>query len=1041
MPFTETDRFRELALKFEKDGVYCNFKSHTNDYKEFWKEEHRRCIEGYTYNGIRITGAHYFYLNYCQILAKDEKTGRKKKIAPRFTDVDYEYFHLLERARLEKKGLILTKPRRTGFSYKNAALVTYEYNFFKDSKSIISAYTSKYSGNTMSMVLDNLNFLDGNTEWRKQRNPDTRDFVKARYKETIDGVEVWKGYMSEIETLTFKDNPFASVGKSASLFLFEEAGVFPNIIESYNISEPCWKDGDDTIGLPLIYGCVCAGTKVWTKEGKLINIEDLVKSDGLLGYNGNKVIEQTINWFKPPAKKECYRITLANGDIIECSDDHPLLITRRQFCKYKGNKTIKRAIYQEAKEIKINDQILLPSKIDKFGSVNISYARELGMMIGNGNYSVNNTPTLSCSDSEILNYLENKHGKLKYTKHYQVDDKQDYYQLSLPFMKKHLSYHGMLGQVKFDKKLPKDIHTFDKESLAELLAGYFDANGNVYYNKNKNIVRVVLTSIVKELLYEVKHQLHKFGIHCAILKENRNQAPSEEYAGQQDFIYRLYINQQQDLQIFKDNIHLLIAKKRNNLQYIKNSKYKITKYLFEINPLNNKEGYFNSELLEDLRYTTVKNVEYIGEKEVYNLNCGPNHNYISNGFITRQTGGDMGGGTVSFAEMFYNPEKFNLLALDNIWDKSKLGTKSGWFIPASRQRFGVYYEKETGKVIPLVDADGNSNEVYGEKSVFEFRNSKRGNQKAYTDAITQYPMTPEEAFLRTNSSIFPVALAQERLSELETTKSITDSYINANLVLGSDGTVTLKHSDNYPILDFPVDSRNMDIEGVIQIFETPVPGARRGVYIGGIDPYDDDASTTDSLGSTFIMNTLTNRIVAEYTGRPKTAKEYYENVRRLLIYYNAIANYENNKKGLFTHFEHKNSLHLLCDTPRILKDVQVIKTVYGSGNNAKGTQATKEVNKYARELIKTYMHEQAYLKTEGVTNTHTIPSIPLLKELIYWNADLNADRVSALGMLLILKEDIYRIIENNQKESIKTKAHDPFWSKLYKPNNILGYKD
>ncbi len=262
LKFTHTSEFREVAANFERigsngkmHGLYTDAPKNSEAYKQFWIREDMRCREGFTNSvGIRITGIHYFYLNYVQIKAEDVETGRKKFKFPRFLDIDYDYFHLVEAARQQKKGLIFTKPRRTGFSYKNACLVTHEYNFYRDSKCVIGAFLDKLSTTTMNMVLDNMNFLNANTEWRKQRNPDTKDKVCARYQTTLDGVTIWKGYNSEVAKLTFKDNPFASVGLTTSVFIFEEAGTLSNLISSYNISEPCWKDGENMIGIPIVFG-------------------------------------------------------------------------------------------------------------------------------------------------------------------------------------------------------------------------------------------------------------------------------------------------------------------------------------------------------------------------------------------------------------------------------------------------------------------------------------------------------------------------------------------------------------------------------------------------------------------------------------------------------------------------------------------------------------------------------------------------------------------------------------------------------------------
>lgn len=259
--FQGTDEFRYLALYFEKHGTYTLFLEDTEDYIKFWKDVRAKCLDGMTNSfGITITGTHFFYLNFIKILGKDDVTGRKKKIFPRFLDIDYEYYWIVDTAKRKQKNLILVKPRRLGFSYKASAICTHEFTFFKDSKSVVSAFMSNYSKNTMNMIIDNLNFLNAHTEFRKQRNPDTTDFIKARYLETVGGtnnvkgVQVWKGYMSEAKMITFKDNEHASVGLTATWFIMDEAGIFPNIINAYNMSEPCIKDGADYTGTALIFG-------------------------------------------------------------------------------------------------------------------------------------------------------------------------------------------------------------------------------------------------------------------------------------------------------------------------------------------------------------------------------------------------------------------------------------------------------------------------------------------------------------------------------------------------------------------------------------------------------------------------------------------------------------------------------------------------------------------------------------------------------------------------------------------------------------------
>jgi hypothetical protein len=159
-------------------------------------------------------------------------------------------------------------------------------------------------------------------------------------------------------------------------------------------------------------------------------------------------------------------------------------------------------------------------------------------------------------------------------------------------------------------------------------------------------------------------------------------------------------------------------------------------------------------------------------------------------------------------------------------------------------------------------------------------------------------------------------------------------------------------------------------------------------YVSGADPYDDDASNTLSLGSIFIFDLFTDDIVAEYTGRPMFADDFYENCRRLLLFYNAECNYENNKKGIFTYFAKKNCLYLLSDTLEFLRDKDNPKITFG--NNSKGTgnyASTKSggVAAYGRRCLRDYLLKPyTYKKGDEeitVSNLHRIKFRALLQEL------------------------------------------------------------
>ena len=168
-----TEYFRQPALEWIKNhkntgnGFYIDAPKHSYEWTKYWDEQEYYCKEGYSVGGIKITGEHYFYLNFCQIQLKDfgyevVKTKRKveKKVTfPDFWDSDWFYFTECGLAREAGQHMLILKPRRRGYSYKNAAKCAYNYTFYKKSTSLIIAEQSGYSEETMGMAVNYLDFL------------------------------------------------------------------------------------------------------------------------------------------------------------------------------------------------------------------------------------------------------------------------------------------------------------------------------------------------------------------------------------------------------------------------------------------------------------------------------------------------------------------------------------------------------------------------------------------------------------------------------------------------------------------------------------------------------------------------------------------------------------------------------------------------------------------------------------------------------------------------------------------------------------------
>ena len=1045
MILKDTSRFQEVWHNFLKnDGVYCPYTKDSYAYKEFWMREHDRCLNGYKINDLWIPGTYYFYLNYFPIIATDEKIKRKGKTAPRFTDVDLEYFMLFERAREESKGIILAKPRRTGFSFKNASLIVHEYNFYKEAKCVIGAYLSDLSTNTMNMCIDGLNWLDKHTEWKKQRNPDTRSFVKARYKETIDGIDIWKGYNSQIETVTFKDNPFASIGKSCNMFIFEEGGKFPNLIESYNISEPCWKDGEDMIGIPVIYGCMMAGSKVWNNDGDLINIENLTKEEGILGFGKSCVSKENISWMQPPAQKPCYKITTTQGTILECSEDHPILWSKHRFSYTErvtkdGKREIigrhKKVKFKEAKEIVVGDHLVSINSIPIFKNEPFWESRLVGMLIGDGSYRLGGSVRLSNCDVEINNYVDSKFDT-KIEKEYLTKDNKLFRETRIRGIVPKLRELGIYGQTKNNKRLPKSIFRASKEDVCELLSGLIDTDGYII-NKDNNKA-IILTSSCEELIREIRFLFTKIGVHGSITKIIADGRVSSSGISNLNDYYRLVIS---------DNISVINA--ANNLKLLCNYKQKVLNSLKEIstNTKYSKCAVFtkkseqnkrtiNTEEIEGIRFETVKSIEYLGLQDIYNLTADTTHTYIANNIITHNTGGDMEGGTIEFAEMFYNPEKYNLLSVDNIWDDDKVGTKCGWFVPANRMRFGKFeYE---GKTVDLVDADGNSNIEAATASIMKLREmkSKSGVDKDFRDTITQYPLKPSEAFLRTGYNKFPVAELQEVLGKIESKRTYeydekyVELYFDPNAPRGINYNII---PNAKPLVEYPV--KEVDRTGCLIVYEFPIelPDGTTPpeLYMIAHDPTRTNEETGESLAGIQVFKTHKyftqygqDEIVAEFYGR-RDKDDINEILEKLCMWYGLSSKmlfFEANVGNTMEYFQRKKKLHYLATRPQYIFNKK--GAFSGSGTLTYGYEMENDIIKgEAEDYLNVWLKEKRGESEIGeVKNLHVLKSRMLLKQLISYNKDGNFDAVSTALMWASGRRERFNVYEREKVQEAKKHA-------------------
>lgn len=381
------------------------------------------------------------------------------------------------------------------------------------------------------------------------------------------------------------------------------------------------------------------------------------------------------------------------------------------------------------------------------------------------------------------------------------------------------------------------------------------------------------------------------------------------------------------------------------------------------------------------------------------------------------TGGTEGASFEGLKELFYKPKSYNVLSFPNIWDEGRENTECAFFVPAYSNLES--FDDDGNQV--YMDSDGNSYKEKAIENLIDQRNKVKdggASQQSIDRFISERPIRPAEAVLELGKNIFPRKLLMDQLTRIRTNKKLQSMKHIVDLEWDGNGQVKATEKPSGDITNYPLKKGDKP-HGSVVIWEYPVKDPPLGLYIGGCDPYDHDDSFTNSLGSTFIFKRVrageawTDVIVAEYSGRPDTAEEYYENVRKLLTFYNARLLFENERKGIYPYFTNKHCDYLLADQPdKIISEVFKDSKV----QRRKGCHMTKQIRAYGEGLILEWLLDEF---EEGHPNVERVYSEPLIEELIENDGVRNVDRVIALCMVMIYREELYQLKVSSAKEQNK----------------------
>lgn len=372
--------------------------------------------------------------------------------------------------------------------------------------------------------------------------------------------------------------------------------------------------------------------------------------------------------------------------------------------------------------------------------------------------------------------------------------------------------------------------------------------------------------------------------------------------------------------------------------------------------------------------------------------------------------------------LLYAPKSYNIQDLQNVYDKKGQGKDVfGFFFPAYINRAGCYNKDGVSDVVlALLELLSNRYKAkYGADPTSVLR------------VIAEDPITPAEAIIKVKDAFFNVQALNERAQQLDTNPHLYDDIYIGELFFNSSGQVEFKPTSAVPIRKYPVDN---DTRGALEIYAMPEKDITGRVfdnrYIIGLDPVDNDIAESSSLYSCFVFDLFTDNIVAEFTGRNPYADDNFEITRKLCLFYNARCLYESNKKGCFAYFQTMRSTHLLAETPEYLRDKQMIK-YKGFGSNAYGVNASAAINNYANGLLKDWLNKLVSVTVKKEDGTEDLILIPILytlktraliEEAIQFSPEINVDRIRAMGMVMIYRQEFIIRYGNNMNPKSREEA-------------------
>lgn len=1028
------ERLSKAADTFDEYGTYCDYDPSTPAYESFWQRETSRRKKGVFIKAklyykdipkffdanttdeeresllqpLRITGAHYTYLNYGRIerTPNDKERARLKREGaehvetvmgfPRYWDGDYWNFKIDEFIANNKFHLTKAKARRKGFSYKRGSQAANTINLFPNVTVTLAADQLAYltdKGATTFMAKKCLDHFEEHTFWRRGYISEAIDDILLGYRVSTKGLKNF-GWMSNLYSVACGKNESAAVGKKAIEIDFEEAGK-----------------------------CVAKGTRFIMFDGSIKNVEDIKVGDILMGPDSKpRTVLATTHGID-----NMYKVIPENGIEHIVNSKHPI---RTIYRKAYGNIVREELITapNHIKTLSLHPRWRECYALEKVNGIEFEHKDVLidpyifGLWIGDGD---KDSARFTNPDIEVIDALKEfanannlvcniyNHSTSKLAKRISFTKKD----CSLNWFRQALDAMG----VKDNKFIPKNYICTDRESRLQFLAGIIDTDGNYDARKHNFEIIQKLESVTAGIVYIAR----SLGIKTTIKTKVVNGCT----------YYRIFL-------LSKGWIIPTKVKRKQCPEYTALQKNPL-ECRFDIESIS-KDEYYGFEvdgdslcLLEDFTiFHNCPNLQKALDVTLSNTESGA----ISVGTIrVYGTGGTKGANWAAFSKAFYNPKMNKMLCMENVWDINKRHEVCGFFFPQVWD-CEPYVERGNSIIFTAYAWDKQDKENH-------FHNNDSETHIIYK---AQRANTPAEAFINTTENMFASPELNLHVSDLindNATRFFQDGWIVVNDLGNSNKAEFIPKAECIKrdifgkgrfhefVNQVPHGSRD-DTHGCVRMYYRPflVNGeVPKDLYFTVVDAYKVDKAQKDvtdkhSLYSAQVWmrsNTITpypnqKLLVCEYIGRLDTMEQNDIVTMGMCLMYNAECCPEAGTGETVSNFiKYKLRRYLMLDPTNANT-----RKLTNPNNNDYGIVIGDGDKKYnGLRMLKEFIYEPLSYTADGkpIRRLKSISSVRLLLECQRFTAEGNFDHISAaiVAMYVFLADSLNtkRLVEGNTENN------------------------